>query len=161
MSLAAEKGASTCSRRSPLTSMVFLSIKVVSGMLSACPMGGSPSLLPSQCVRSKKFSVYHALNCPFGGFLSVRHDEVRDITADLLTEVCHGVGIEPHLQPVTEEQFTHRTANREEGARMDIVTENFWSRDRQRSFFDVRVFNPLSQAYHNTSLAQCSRRNEL
>ena len=88
----------------------------------------------------------------------MRHNEVRDITADLLTEVCHGVGTEPHLQSVTEEQFTHRTANREEGARLDIVAENFWSRDRQRSFFDVRVFNPLS---HNTSLAQCFRRNEL
>ena len=42
-----------------------------------------------------------------------------------------------------------------------IVAENFWSRDRQRSFFDVRVFNPLSPTYHNTSLAQCFRRNEL
>ena len=71
------------------------------------------------------------------------------------------MGTEPHLQPVTEEKFTHRTANREEGARLDIVAENFWSRDRQRSFFDVRVFNPLSPTYHNTSLAQCFRRNKL
>ena len=91
----------------------------------------------------------------------MRHNEVRDITADLLTEVCHGVGTEPLLQPVTEEQFTHRTANRGEGARLDIIAENFWSRDRQISFFDVRVFNPLPQTYHNTSLAQCFRRNEL
>ena len=60
----------------------------------------------------------------------MRHNELRDITADLLTEFCHGMGVEPHLQPVTEEQFTHRTVNREEGARMDIVAENFWSRDR-------------------------------
>ena len=91
----------------------------------------------------------------------MRHREVRDITADLLTEVCHGVGTEPHLQPVTEEQFTHRTANREEGARLDIVAENFWSRDRQRSFVNVRVFNPLSHTYQNTSLAQCFCKNEL
>ena len=67
------------------------------------------------------------------------------------------MGTEPHLQPVTEEQFAHRTANREEGARL----ENVWSRDRQRSFFDVRVFNPLSQTYQNTSLAQCFHKNEL
>ena len=48
-----------------------------------------------------------------------------------------------------------------EGARLDIVAENFRSRDRQRSFFDVRVFIPLSQTYQNTSLAQCFRKNEL
>ena len=37
----------------------------------------------------------------------MRHNELRNITADLLTEVCLGVGVEPHLQPVTEEQITH------------------------------------------------------
>ena len=28
-------------------------------------------------------------------------NEIRNITADLLNEVCHSVGIEPSLQPVT------------------------------------------------------------
>ena len=51
--------------------------------------------------------------------------------------------------------------NREDGAHLDIVAENFWGGDRQRSFFDVRVFNPLAQTYQNTSLAQCFQRNEL
>ena len=45
---------------------------------------------------------------------------------------------------MTEEQLTHRTANREDGARLDIVAENFWGRDRQCAFFDVRVFNPFA-----------------
>ena len=67
----------------------------------------------------------HAFNCSRGGFPSVRHNEVRDITADLLTEVCNGVGKEPTLQPVTEEQLTHRMANCEDGARLDIVAEGF------------------------------------
>ena len=82
----------------------------------------------------------------------MRHNEVWDITADLLTEACHGVGIEPHLQPITEEQLSFRTSNREDGACLDIVAENFWGRDRQHSSFDVRVFNPLAQTYQNTSL---------
>ena len=161
MSLASEKGASTWLSTLPIEEHGFALHK--GGFQDALCLryGWQPTLLPFQCVCGKKFSVEHALNCPRGGFPSVRHNEVRDITADLLTEVCHGVGTEPHLQPVTEEQFTHRTANREEGARLDIVAENFWSRDRQRSFFDVRVFNPLSPTYHNTSLAQCFRRNEL
>ena len=84
----------------------------------------------------------------------MRHNEVWNIATALLTEVCHGVGIELHLQPITEEQLLFRTANREDGACLDIVAKNVWGRDRQRSFFDVRVFNPLTQTYHNTSLAQ-------
>ena len=123
-------------------------------------MTWQPTHLPSQCVCGTKFSIEHSLNCPRGGFPSVRHNELRDITADLLTKICHGVGTEPHLQPVYDEQFTYRTANREDGARLDVVAENFWSRDRQRSFFDVRVFNPVAQTYQNTSLAQCFHRNE-
>ena len=40
------------------------------------------------------------------------------------------------------------------------MAENFWSRDRQRSFFYVKVFNPQAQTYQNTSLAQGFHRNE-
>ena len=35
--------------------------------------------------------------------LNVRHNEIRDITANLLTEVCHDVQVEPDLQEVTSE----------------------------------------------------------
>ncbi len=35
------------------------------------------------------------------GFPSIRHNEIRDITANLLTEVCHDVSVEPGLQPLT------------------------------------------------------------
>ena len=31
--------------------------------------------------------------CPFGGFPTIRHNEVRDLTASLLTEVSHNVAI--------------------------------------------------------------------
>ena len=55
----------------------------------------------------------------------------------------------------------HRTANREDGARLDVVAEGFWGGDRQRAFFDVRVFNPFAQGYGNTTLPQCYRQNEL
>ena len=54
-----------------------------------------------------------------------RHNEIRDVTADLLSEVCHHVGTEPCLQEITEEQLTHRTANKD-GARLDIVAEFVW-----------------------------------
>jgi len=38
---------------------------------------------------------------PFGDFLTIRHNEFRDLTATLLTEVCHNVLTEPALQPIS------------------------------------------------------------
>ena len=34
------------------------------------------------------------------GFPSIRHNEIRDLTAHLLTEVCRDVRIELDLQPI-------------------------------------------------------------
>ena len=65
------------------------------------------------------------MSCPQGGFPSILHNEIRDITVDVLTEVCHGVSTEPCLQPVTGGRLAMRSANREDGARLDIVAENF------------------------------------
>ena len=66
-----------------------------------------------------------------------------------MTEVCYGVGTESCLQPITDEVFSYRIASKDDGARLDIVAESFWGRDRQRDheFFDVRVFNPLAPSY--------------
>ena len=60
-----------------------------------------------------------------GGFSSIRHNEIRDITAELLPELCYGVCAEPCLQPMTcnHKVFSYRTANKEDGARLDIVAE--------------------------------------
>ena len=120
-----------------------------------------PSHLPSHCVCSQYFTIEHALSCSRGGFPFICHNEIRNITADLLSGVCHSIGTEPNLQPVTEEQFEHRTANREDGARLDIVAQSFWERDRQSAFFDVRIFNPYAPCYRSSTLAQCYRKNEL
>ena len=51
------------------------------------------------------------------------------MTADMMSDICHGVGIEPSLQAVTEEQLRPKSDNREDGARLDIVAENIWGRD--------------------------------
>ena len=81
--------------------------------------------------------------------------------SNLLSEVCHSIGMEPHLQPVTGKHLTCMSANKEDGARLDVVAESFQGRDWQCAFFDVRVFNPFVHSYHNSSLAQCYRRNEM
>ena len=57
--------------------------------------------LPSRCVCGEPYNEVHALNCPRGGFISVRHNEIRDLTAELLNEVCNDVSTEPMLTPLT------------------------------------------------------------
>ena len=89
--------------------------------------------------------------CPFGGFPTIRHNEVQDLTASLLTEVFHNVQTEPSLQPVTTETFSLASANTADDARLDIKTGGFWSRG-QDVYFDVRVFYPNASSYRSLSL---------
>ena len=84
-----------------------------------------------------------------------------DITAGFLCEVCHNVGIEPSLQPLSGEQFHYRSANVEDGARLDVRAESFWGRDRRQAYFDIKVFNPFASSYAASPLTQCYRRAEL
>ena len=119
-----------------------------------------PKGLPSRCVCDKAFTVEHSLSCPRGGFPSLRHNELRDITAKCMSEVCHNVGVEPPLQPLTGEAMSYRTANIEDGARLDIMAQGFWGGDKVRAFFDVRVFNPFAHTYQNQSLTATFHKHE-
>jgi len=96
---------------------------------------------PSSCVCGKPITVHveHAFSCPFGGFPSIRHNELWDITATLLSKVCSNVRRKPSLQPLSGEQFHYRPANVKDGARLDGSAESFWGRDKKVSYFDVKV----------------------
>ncbi len=160
MQVSTEKGASSWLATLPIDEHGFALHKGAFRDALCLRYGWRPSHLPSHCICGHNFTVEHALICARGGFPSIRHNELRDITAGFLTEVCHNVGTEPPLQPLTGEQLTLRTANREDGARLDIAADNFWGRDRNRAFFDVRVFSPFAQSHRNTSLGQCYKKNE-
>ena len=60
----------------------------------------------------------------------------------MMSEVCTNVSIEPHLQPLSGETLHFKTANSDSNARLDIAVNGFWGGRFERSFFDVRVFNP-------------------
>ena len=81
------------------------------------------------------------LTCSRGGFPILRH-EIRDLTANLLTEVCHEVITEPDLQPLSTETFSLSSTNIQDGARLDIAVNGFWGGRHERTFCDVRVFIP-------------------
>ena len=96
---------------------------------------------PKKCNCGSVFSTDHAMICPVGGFPTIRHNELRDITASLLSDVCHNVATESRLQPLSGESMTHRTAITTDEARLDIRARGFWTA-AQDAYFDVRVFHP-------------------
>ena len=97
--------------------------------------------------------------CHMGGFPTIRHNEIRDITASLLTEVCHNVTTEPPLQPLNGETLATRSANTDDGARLDIRARGFWNAS-QDAFFDVQVFYPNASSNRSTVTSSAYRRHE-
>ena len=113
--------------------------------------------LPEVCACVENFDERHAMSCQKGGFISIRHDQIRDITCSLLKEVCSDVTKEPLLQPLQE--FNYKSANIEQEERVNISARGFWNRG-QNSFFDIRVFNPLAPRYSGLSLDATHAKNE-
>jgi len=88
----------------------------------------------------------------------IRHNKLRDITAQLLSKVCNNVSIEPPLQPLSGERLTPQTANQQDDTRADIHARGFWGQ-QQKCFFDIRVFHPNAQSYWKTSISPIYRRH--
>ena len=103
--------------------------------------------IPRTCVCSEAFSVDHAMICKRGGFVIQRHNELRNIEAELLNMVCSDVQTEPVLQYITGEQLSRGT-NKAPEARLDIHARGFWERQRS-AFFDVRVCHPNADSYQD------------
>jgi len=160
MDLGSEKGASSWLMTLPIYEHNFALPKGSFRDAICLRYGWQPSRLPSHCVCGANFSVEHALSCSCGGFPSIRHNNIRDLTAKLLTEVCHNVATEPLLQPLSGERLLHRTSNSEDGARLDVCAQGFWGDRHQRAFFDVRVFNPLAPSNCRSSLTASYRHHE-
>ena len=72
------------------------------------------------------------------------HNEIRDTFATLLDEVCHDVEIEPKLQSLEGESFHNKTTTTEDDTRIDIKANRLWGGRFSRTFFDVKIFNPVT-----------------
>ena len=125
---------------------------------AVCLRYGWPlSHLPTECICGASFTVDHAFTCPHGGYLTLRHNEIRDISAQLMSEVGPNVVIEPTLQPVTNEHFSHRSANMETGACLDVRAQGFWGIHHQQAYFDIPVFTPLDACNCHSTISTCFR----
>ena len=114
--------------------------------------------IPSACVCGDVFDVDHAIVCRRGGFIIQRHNELRDLEAEMVKMVCNDVQIEPVLQEIHGEVLTPGT-NRAADARLDIHARGFW--DRQGSaFLDVKVCYPNAESYRDLTAKQIYRQHE-
>ena len=152
MDLGREKGASSWLVTLPIEEHNFALPKGSFRDALCLRHGWTPPHIPAHCVCGSTFSTEHALSCPCGGLPSIRHNNIRDFTAKLLTEVCPNVEIEPALQPLTGERLTSRTAISGDEVRLDVRGQGFWGDRGQCAFFDVRVFNPLAPSNSRSSL---------
>ena len=81
MDLASDKGASSWLSVLPLCEHGFDLHKGSFRDTLCLRYGWHPPLLPTTCVCNKSFIVEHALSCFHGGYPILRHNELRDITA--------------------------------------------------------------------------------
>ena len=141
--LACEKGASTWLTSLPLSAYGFSMHKTAFRDAICLRYNWRPNHLSTTCACGEQFTTSHALSCPTGAFPTIRHNELRDICSDLLSEVCSNVSKEPLLQPLTGGNFGSRSTTTDSAARLDIAADGFWGGRFERTFFDIKVFNPF------------------
>ena len=94
--------------------------------------------LPASCACGAEMTVNHALTCPSGGYPTARHDELRDVIADVVRCVCVDVETEPQLLPFSDESLLGNSVNRSAEGRLNICARGFLTR-QQEAFLDIRV----------------------
>eukprot|EP00117_Sycon_ciliatum_P003273 scpid36325/ scgid5088/ len=97
--IAREKGSSSWLTCRPLKKYGFSLTKQEFWDGLCLRYGWTPARIPTHCSCGQEVSVSHSLSCPHGGFPTIRHNAIRDTTAQLLHQVCSNVSTEPTLQP--------------------------------------------------------------
>ena len=64
-----------------------------------------PDML-SVCVCGDHYNVDHAMIYKRGGFVIQRHNELRDLYAEMLCMLCNGFETKPVLQDITGKELT-------------------------------------------------------
>ena len=106
-----------------------------------------------------EFTRDHTMICKTGGFVSLRHNELCDLTGNILREVCRNVEVEPLFQPLTGEKLRYQTSIKEDNARLDLSALGFW-RSGEKAFFHIREFDPVAQNHFNQNLQATHLRQE-
>ena len=68
--------------------------------------------LPSTCAGGKDFSIEHSLSCLKGGHVNLRHNTIRNLFIELLSETSIDVQLELQLAELTDENLKYKTSNK-------------------------------------------------
>ena len=112
---------------------------------------------PSYCGCGTKNSVTHTLNCKLGGYVAMRHNNVRDFEASLLKEICKDVRVEPPLLPVGDVHIGSTIIT--DKSRLDVSAVGLWSAN-EKTYLDVRVVHPNSPSYLSKSSDEIYEQHE-
>ena len=117
--------------------------------------GRTPSKLPTLCdADGEEFTVCHALNCKKGGLVSYRHNELLDLSIQLVKAAGFNMW--------TQEPFIKETdIHSEGGLRADWSGRGFWEHQIE-ALFDCRIINADAISHANKTLHTIfeSHRNE-
>ena len=152
MELNREKGAGSWLTCLPLSSVGYCFNKREFRDSICVRYGWKVKDTPTYCGCGKRNSVDHTLICPNGGYVIMRHNNLRDVNAEFQKEVCHDVKVEPMLIPI-EGENTQIEGAKEDGAHPDISSRGLWS-PFERTFYDVQVIHPNSPSYLDTTPKQ-------
>ena len=111
---------------------------------------------PSNCSCDQKFNVTHALNSKKGGFVIMRHNNIRDFEANLLHIVHNDVEVELQLQQVDNEQFN---GLKEDNSR-PVIRAKGGGINAQNAYFDVRATNVNSDSQKNMPVEKIPSKHE-
>ena len=110
----------------------------------------------SHCHCGSKNDVDHALSCKRGGYVGMRHDNIRNLEAEFLREVCSDVKIEPQLLPLVNLGLNGTNA---EKARLDVSSVGLFT-PMERNFLDVKVTHLNCRSYINKDSSQVYSQHE-
>ena len=88
------------------------------------------SRLPTQCICGAQYDVQHALFSKRGSFITLRYNHIRNVFAEVLSQITKDMKIEPVLQSLTGETFEQRTANTSDDAWLDIIARGFLTKSQ-------------------------------
>ena len=142
LDLTSEKGASSWLSSLPLKSFGFCLNKQEFNDALALRYNFGIKDAARKCVCGSDNSINHSLICKRGGYVSLRHNSLRDVLAELLeTAGCKDVTTEPLLIPVNGRELP-AGANKADGARLDVSARSVW--------------NPLERAFFRCKSISCS-----
>jgi hypothetical protein len=155
---ASQKGASSWLTALPIRRLGFCLNKAEFRDAMALRYNWPITDIHSHCACGSKNDIDHVLVCKLGGYVTFRHNALRDTEAELLREVCRDVKTEPLLLPTNKKDHPHGTITNDQ-ARLDIAATGLWG-TFERTFFDVRVTHSGAKSNSTVPLEQLLKRNE-